>query len=60
MKAGDLIDVMMELDSVPVVVELANGNKVPVHGYRYGENAKGEPIVVLIGKGHAMEGANTG
>ena len=45
MKAGDLIDVMIELTGAPVVVELANGNKVPVHGYRYGENAKGGPIL---------------
>lgn len=47
MKAGDLIDTLIEQAPYAVVVELPNGQRVPVRAYRHDRDAKGVPVVVL-------------
>jgi hypothetical protein len=47
MKANDLIDTLIEQAPHAVVVELPNGQRVPVRAYRYDTDAKGAPVVVL-------------
>ena len=51
MKAQSLIDACIESAPNPVVVELHTGERVAVTGYRYGENKRGEPVLVLVAGG---------
>lgn len=59
MKASDLVETTLDCQRETVVVELANGQRIPLDGYRHDTNERGEPIIVLLGKGHPQEGANT-
>ena len=47
MKATEIIDSVLECANQSIVVELPNGVRMVTTGYAYGENKRGEPILII-------------
>ena len=48
MKAGEIVDSVMEEAPNQIVVQLANGQRLPITSYEHGEDARGNPVLVLV------------
>ncbi len=47
MKTEEIIDAILECKNEPIVVELANGQRIPTYGYDFGTNERGDPILII-------------
>ena len=49
--ARDMVEDLLSMDRPNVVVELANGTKLPIENYYHGADSKGKMIIILKAKG---------
>lgn len=48
MKVRDLIEDFEDAGSATLVVQMPNGQKVPIKNYRWDQDARGETVIVFV------------
>ena len=47
MKAGEIIDAVIEERGSPIVVEMPNGQQITTIGYEHGTDKRGNPVLII-------------
>ena len=47
-KASDIVDAAIEIGNGSIEVEMPNGSRVVTRGYTWGENKRGQPVLVIL------------